>query len=164
MTKEQYHTRKAAGVCPECGKHPPQYGYVLCVACQDAWTQPATRAHMRLVRAALGGTRVVTHYTPRQTRTGPVSPPPSAVEDAATIGANYVGHCVSCGKPTPVPGVAHCDLCRAHRAAGYALQMASTPALQHEAPGPNRVGHCGQWWDASTLPVTCGRCGWVWGQ
>ncbi len=32
-----------------------------------------------------------------------------------------------------------------------------------EVPGPNLVGHCGQFWDATTLPVTCGRCGWVWG-
>ena len=74
------------------------------------------------------------------------------------------GVCVSCGAPILVPGAARCWKCLRQRAAGYATSAPAACAQQHEAPGPNRVGHCGQFWDATTLPVTCGRCGWVWGE
>ena len=43
---------------------------------------------------------------------------------------------------------------------GYAP---ATPRTEAATSEPNVVGHCGIFWDATTLPVTCGRCGWVWG-
>lgn len=74
------------------------------------------------------------------------------------------GQCVSCGDTILVLGAARCDPCCIKRAAAVAASAPVARLQRHEAPGPNRVGHCGAWWDASTLPVTCGRCGWVWGE
>ena len=74
------------------------------------------------------------------------------------------GACVSCGAPILVSGAARCNPCLQKRAAAVAASAPAACAQQHEASGPNRVGHCGQWWDATKLPVTCGRCGWVWGK
>ena len=74
------------------------------------------------------------------------------------------GVCVSCGDPILVPGATRYDPCCIKRAAAVAAFAPVARFQRHEAPGPNRVGHCGVFWDATTLPVTCGRCGWVWGE
>ncbi len=108
MTTIQYHTRKAAGLCPECGKHPPQYGYVLCATCQDIWTMPATRDHMRLVRAALGKQRALPgHPAPLQSQPAPLSPghPICAVRegDAEASVSNLLGCCGAWHPITALP-------------------------------------------------------------
>ena len=57
MNATTYQYFKSLGVCPSHPGTPALPGYVCCAVCLDAFTLPETRAHMRLVRAAVGARR-----------------------------------------------------------------------------------------------------------
>ena len=72
----------------------------------------------------------------------------------------WVCRCLHCGTRRMMPA----GNLRRGKVRPCVCQDAPTRAPGEPAPGPNRVGHCGRFWDITGSIVTCGCCGWVWGE
>jgi len=89
------------------------------------------------------------------------------------------GLCGLCGTRPPHAEYVYCDPCRLREALRKDAHLTvdewhRREALRCQAPFVSRllsplpsalhgpaVGHCGQWWPCTTLPVRCGTCGAV---
>ena len=122
--RERYHRRsaerRAKGLCPRCGKRPPEPGLSLCAGCNDKQNAKSRARDARLrAEGKPRRDRVKTRAYERE----------RARRETAKRAAH--GCCTRCGKHAPAPGRKSCEPClekgrvadRARYAAGKAAGL-----------------------------------------
>ena len=141
IDRERYRQRTgeriAAGLCPNCGVHPPVPERRLCAGCAEQ-KRAAERERYAAGKAGgelYGGRRVASRRRDSRVR--------GRERHRARRAA---GTCTACGRKPPVEGAAVCESCRAVRRARererYARRKAESRCVRCREPVPTGTSRC----------------------